>query len=212
MSHLEALLARTDAPTLAEGAACLAADEDGETSPDACLAAVDEVARGLYLPPGEAVTVHVARLVQHLFVNLGFEGDRETYDDPDNSLIHKVIARRAGLPILLSVLTISVASRRGLSLEPVGFPGHFLVGVPGETRFFLDPFERGQVHTAEALEVRLAAMGVPAHRAAQAMAPSPPLAVLLRMCGNLRGAYLRRGQAADARRMESRMVLLQERL
>src|SRR4051794_10277567 len=35
-----------------------------------------------------------------------FAGDRERYDDPDNSMLDRVLERRRGLPILLSVVYV----------------------------------------------------------------------------------------------------------
>ena len=39
-----------------------------------------------------------------------------------------VLARRRGLPILLSVIYVEVARRAGVPLRGVGLPGHFVVG------------------------------------------------------------------------------------
>src|SRR5450755_4022683 len=52
----------------------------------------------------------------------GFAGNRERYDDPDNSMLDLVLARRRGLPILLSVVYIEVARRGGIPLAGVGLP------------------------------------------------------------------------------------------
>ena len=58
----------------------------------------------------------------------GFEGDREHYDDPQNSMLDLVLSRRRGLPILLSVVYVEVARRAGIKIAGVGLPGHFIVG------------------------------------------------------------------------------------
>src|ERR687885_532557 len=58
----------------------------------------------------------------------GFAGDREEYDHPDNSMLDRVLERRRGLPILLSVVYVAVAERAGVPLGGVGLPGHFVVG------------------------------------------------------------------------------------
>src|SRR5690242_4804055 len=46
----------------------------------------------------------------------GFEGDRENYDDPENSMLDSVLATRRGLPILLSVVYIEVGRRADVPL------------------------------------------------------------------------------------------------
>lgn len=70
----------------------------------------------------------------------GFGGDAQDYADLRSSLLHEVLRRRAGLPILLSVVWLEVARRSGMSAYGVGLPGHFIVRI-GET--YLDPFNGG---------------------------------------------------------------------
>ena len=64
-------------------------------------------------------------------------------------MLDLVLARRRGLPILLSVVYIEVARRAGIELAGVGLPGHFVVGHFGTyPRLLLDPFAGGvQVKT-----------------------------------------------------------------
>jgi regulator of sirC expression with transglutaminase-like and TPR domain len=73
-----------------------------------------------------------------------FEGDREHYDDPQNSMLDLVLSRRRGLPILLSVVYVEVARRAGVALGGIGLPGHFVVGHFGaDPPLLLDPFAGG---------------------------------------------------------------------
>ena len=62
-----------------------------------------------------------------LFVEEGFEGNRENYFDPRNSYLNEVIDRKTGIPISLSVLYWSLADRLGLPLEGVNLPAHFML-------------------------------------------------------------------------------------
>ena len=64
---------------------------------------------------------------EHLWDTLGFRGDRETYDDPRNSFLNEVIARRTGIPITLAVVGIEVGRRAGVAVSGIGMPGHFLL-------------------------------------------------------------------------------------
>ncbi|HCV00318.1 MAG TPA: hypothetical protein DGL25_03870 [Dehalococcoidia bacterium] len=83
----------------------------------------------------------LARLVaMELFENLGFSGNREHYFEAENSYIDRVIERRLGIPITLSLVYMEVAQRIGLECEGIGFPGHFLVRCGGPQGFFVDPF------------------------------------------------------------------------
>ena len=95
----------------------------------------------------------MARVAIHLFGEGRLQGDVETYDDPQNSDLPQVLARKRGLPILLSIVMLGVARRLELPLAGVSFPGHFLVGpTPGALAaagidaarpFWIDPFHGG---------------------------------------------------------------------
>ena len=65
------------------------------------------------------------RINQFLFREKGFHGNTRDYYDPDNSFIQKVLERRTGLPIALSVLWVAVARRAGLAIEGGGLPGPY---------------------------------------------------------------------------------------
>lgn len=86
----------------------------------------------------------VAAVVDLLFGDEGFTGDEVDYHHPDNSFLDRVLERRRGLPILLSVLTAEVGARTGVCLAPVGMPGHFLVRECADADWFIDPFNGGR--------------------------------------------------------------------
>lgn len=195
------------------GAAAVAAAEQPGLDPREVLAALDEVAAGLRIPKGASVFEAVARLNHHLFLERGFHGDRDEYDAPENSFLDRVIERRRGLPILLSILYVEVGRRAGFALHGVGFPGHF-VAAPTHARppFFVDPFHGGRIQRPEALLARLAEMtGDPLPKGTTwhpVLDPVHGRQVLIRVFHNLKAAYLRRGQLEDALRAVDRLVLL----
>jgi regulator of sirC expression with transglutaminase-like and TPR domain len=125
----------------------------------------------------------------------GFAGDREHYDDPENSMLDRVLSRRRGLPIVLSVVYVEVARRAGVALAGVGLPGHFVVGHFGATPpLLLDPFAAGAP----------VAGGQPE----QFVRAWSPHETALRMLNNLVGSYQRRGNIAAAIRAgELRLAL-----
>ncbi len=125
---------------------------------------------------------------EHLFTTLGFCGNREHYDDPRNSYLNEVLARRTGIPITLSVVVLEVGRRLGLELAGVGMPGHFLVAV-GDG-WFLDAFDRGRFLDEEGCRrrfVELAGPGAPWSR--ELLAPVGPRAIVARVLANLRGLF-----------------------
>ena len=87
----------------------------------------------------------------------GFGGDRETYDDPDNADLIRVIDRRRGLPISLSILYVAAARRMGWTAEILNLPGHVLVMVGHEAApVVIDPFRGGVRVDVEAIAALLA--------------------------------------------------------
>lgn len=197
---------------LDRGMALIAAEEGDEVDPERLIDELDGFARGVYLPPEAPVHEVVARLNHHLFVVHGFAGDIDDYEAPRNSLLDQVLARRRGLPILLSIVYLEVARRVGASIHGIGFPGHFLVAPRSEVRFFVDPFHKGRILRESQLwdRVRHLAGGAPVSRATfeQRIAPVNHRTILLRVNHNLKGARLRRGEVEAALRAVERLLIL----
>jgi len=167
---------------LAEAALLIGAAGDPGIEPSRWLAELEGYAARL---------ADLGALRHRLFVELGFRGDTRNYYDAENSFLHRVIARRLGIPITLSVLAIEVGRRAGIALDPVGMPGHFLVGVPGEDAW-LDPFGGGEPLDLAGCEARFrAATGAgPEVAFGRHLLPVVgPFAVLSRMLANLGVVY-----------------------
>ena len=82
----------------------------------ACLAEIERLGRAAQrrlaarslTPGGKSGLTEISRV---LYDVEGFEGNREDYYDPRNSLLDAVLSRRRGLPITLGILYIAVAER-----------------------------------------------------------------------------------------------------
>jgi regulator of sirC expression with transglutaminase-like and TPR domain len=85
-----------------------------------------------------------------------YRGDSETYDDLQNADLVRVVERRKGLPVALSILYLHVAREQGWEADGLAFPGHFLirVGIDGG-RHVVDPFNDGLVRDAADLRALL---------------------------------------------------------
>jgi regulator of sirC expression with transglutaminase-like and TPR domain len=142
----------------------------------------------------------VDALRQVLFVEESFQGDQETYDEPHNSSVASVIARRCGMPITLSIVTVEVGRRAGIRLAGVGLPGHFVVSgadLPEDT--YLDPFDGGVLRDRESVARRVSAVfGAPLALPDEIFAPDTERSVLARVLSNLRRSWERREKYADA--------------
>lgn len=127
---------------------------------------------------------------------LRYDGDRKTYDDPENANLIRVIDRRMGLPVALGILYIETARRIGCEAAGLNFPNHFLIRVQaGDRREILDPFNGGVVLDARALRrllIEFQGQGAeltPAHYEAVS-----DLDILLRLQNNIKLRLLRDGQ------------------
>lgn len=119
-----------------------------------------------------------------LFHEAGFRGNTEDFEDPLNSCLEAVLRRRKGIPIVLSSIYILVGERLGIELEPIGLPGHFMVGCfQGNEPLYIDPFARGRFRTTD--EVRELLLRHHVTPEFHHLAPVPVGDVLCRACRNL---------------------------
>lgn len=121
--------------------------------------------------------------------DLGFAGNRASYDSVDNSRLDWLLEQRRGIPISLGVLLIHVARSLGLTAVGINFPGHFLVRVGSQ---LVDPFRMIETSERECL----ADLGDGNHPAAlvDAFREASPITVLVRMLSNLKYQFARRGE------------------
>ena len=182
---------RRPEPEIDLGEAALLIAEAGDPDCDAAAArqALEDFAHGV----GDLTS-----LCRRLFVDLRFEGDTTSYYDPANSFLNRVIERRRGIPISLSVVVIEVGRRSGIELEGIGLPSHFVVRDPA-SGLYIDAYSARVLDEAD-----LAALYRAANNLA-ASAPFPPehrrpmgsLAMLDRMLNNLALIYRSQAQAAN---------------
>jgi len=153
------------------------------------------IRRGLRSTPDRDVRI----LAELLFEELGFEGERDDYYNPNNSYLDEVMRRRKGIPISLSVLTMAIGERAGMDVEGVGFPGHFLVRVGGPEGVYQDPFNGGALLDGPGLsELAAEFLGAEMALFPRYLEPVDAHTITIRMLANLKNAHRRRGEYARA--------------
>jgi regulator of sirC expression with transglutaminase-like and TPR domain len=165
------------------GLACLlmGAEVHPDLDVDEPLAALDrlaeQVAPLLHLGAAQALRVGLGE-------RAGFGGSAADYEDLRSSLLHQVLPRRRGLPILLSVVWCEVAARLGVPAVPLGLPGHVLVcvGDPEDEHDVVDPFAGGALVDVPATPVL------------------PPVDLLLRVLTNIRALTARQARSLETAR------------
>jgi len=211
------LVARDDEEIpLDEAALLIAAHARPELDVAAELGRLDELAASCKEPTLDGLT-------HRLFDELGFRGNAEHYQDPDNSYLDQVVRRRLGIPITLSVLTMEVGRRLGVALDGVGMPGHFLVRHRADPGTFLDPFGGGRRFDAAGCQEIFTALGGtgPGARGSPPdsggvsrlewqdsyLAPVGARAILSRMLLNLQGVFLPADLRSAAWLLELRLTI-----
>jgi regulator of sirC expression with transglutaminase-like and TPR domain len=147
--------------------------------------------------------------MQVFSMEMGFQGNREQYDEPDNSYLSRVLDRRTGLPILLSLVCVAIGRRLGLEIGGVGFPGHFMAAMRhDESDWLLDPFN-GQVMALEGADEYLSALfGQQVSIPPEMYAPCTTVQWAQRILNNLRNVYRASNRYRDAARVLDFMVTL----
>jgi regulator of sirC expression with transglutaminase-like and TPR domain len=200
--HLDrfAELLSRDQFNLAEACLLIAADEYPRLDVAACIATLDAMAATVRrrLASDAFPEQQLAALNHHLFSELNFRGNTESYYDRRNSYLNEVLDRRMGIPITLSIIYLEVGRRVGLRLQGVSFPGHFMVLLPlASGQLLLDPFSRGKARSEDELR-RLLSEVLPADVAArvrpdQFLEPATPREIVARVLRNLKAIYLNDG-------------------
>lgn len=197
---------------LARVALLVAAETDPDADIDGSMHQIERWADELRgrIEPGWNNLQKLARLRAFVFEELGFRGDRRTYYDPSNSLLHHVLKRRTGIPLTLGIVMLEIGWRVGMPFEGVGFPGHFLVRLAGEPHdLLLDPYRRGMVVREEDCRHMLEdTTGGRVVYDDSLVASVGKRQMIVRLLHNLKGAFLRADDDARALAAVDGLLLL----
>ena len=139
----------------------------------------------------------------------GFVGDRDTYDDPANADMIRVLDRRRGLPVSLSILYVAAARRLGWTADVLDVPGHVLVLV-GEAAapVIVDPFRGGILVGRDQLAAMVTAMSPGPATAVRHVSAMPNRAVLVRLLLNQATRAEQAGKGRRALELYARMTAM----
>ncbi|HET7334151.1 MAG TPA: transglutaminase family protein [Rhizomicrobium sp.] len=174
------------------------------------LAEIDEAARRAL---GEARNAEeAARALGVLMTGqFGYDGDRLSYDAPQNADFISVIARRRGLPVALGILYMHGARAAGLKAAGLVSPGHFLLQLTLRgSEAIIDPFNGGTAIDRERLGAP-PVMGAHEPDEANLTQTVSDVDVLLRLQNNQRIRALQTGDGLRGLEIANRMVLIAPR-
>lgn len=208
---------------LARAALLVAAEEYPELNFQQHLARLEELAGQVYTrmtnlemqPANPPMTVNECFDILHamngvLFEQEHFRGNRMDYYDPQNSFLNRVLERRLGIPLTLSLIYMEVGKRLGLRIVGIGMPFHFIVRCDFQGAFiYIDPYEKGKFLSEQDCRERLAQIFKNQDDFDPAwLAPLSARQLLLRMLINLKDIYIHKGDFPRALMACDRILLL----
>jgi regulator of sirC expression with transglutaminase-like and TPR domain len=208
----QALSAGSGSIDLARAALLIAAEEEGSVDVQHYMSILHQwgdQARKLILESAEDPLTVFDRF---FFDELGFHGNEQNYFDPRNSFLNRVIDRRTGIPITLSIVYMEVGRRAGLQIEGVGMPGHFIVSVysgPDDTKTFVDPFHGTLLDRVECQQLLDNLFDSRVSLREEHLRSVSEQEILVRMLGNLKAIYVRYGLRRKAISIIERILLLE---
>ena len=125
-----------------------------------------------------------------------FTRSPEFYYTPANSYLTRVLNGGPAIPITLAALWVGLGRRAGISVDGIGFPGHFLVRVGGHV--IVDVFERGRVLSMNDLRTFAQRLPEPPTNLQSLLEPSNQEQAARRMLLNVRRACMAVGDEARA--------------
>ena len=134
----------------------------------------------------------IEKLNRILFEEEGFRGNRHNYFDPDNSFINRVVDRKLGIPITLSLIYTEVGKKAGMNLSGIALPVHFITALFHESgRTLIDPFKQGEILSEEECRTMVRRrLGEESAFDTRQLSPASPKEILIRMLRNLKAIYL----------------------
>ncbi|HXC62686.1 MAG TPA: transglutaminase-like domain-containing protein [Nitrospiria bacterium] len=145
----------------------------------------------------------------YLFLEQGFVGNTDHYYDPDNSYINRVLDRRTGIPISLSIVYLLIAKRLELPVFGIGMPGHFLVKYSDKKNEILaDPFNKGRLLTKTDCANFLINSGYDFEESY--LAATPNRTILSRMIRNLISVYTKQKEIRLAEHLGKLLAILEK--
>jgi regulator of sirC expression with transglutaminase-like and TPR domain len=153
----------------------------------------------------------IDKINDYLFNIQKFKPNTDDYYNPLNSYLNVVVERKIGIPITLAILYLRIARAVNFKMQPVNFPGHFLIKHVLEDNsgeIIVDPFNGGRIMDDYSLKALLdqtyPRQNIPLTHALAEKATCAQ--VITRMLNNLKGSYYE-AQDIDRCGIANEMVL-----
>ena len=149
-------------------------------------------------------------LLHFIFRELRFRGDSKNYHDPENAFLDRVIDRRKGLPIMLSIVVMGIARRLNLPFYGANMPIHFmLVYQTHNQNILIDPFDGGTIVTYDQCYYFLKKNGIEPR--AEHLERAETSEILARCIRNLMHSYAKNNQEEKVKDLKELLMILEAR-
>jgi regulator of sirC expression with transglutaminase-like and TPR domain len=170
---------------LEEASFLLAATEYAAVDMSPHRATLDDIANEIRIQmKREGYSSEMKAISYILHEKFRFRGNRDRYYEADNTYINRVLERRVGVPITLSLIYMLVGKRLDVPIHGVALPGHFIISLKGQ---YFDPFNHGRLLNEDACKQMVESRGQEFRPEQLNQATS--LQVLSRMLMNLARVY-----------------------
>jgi regulator of sirC expression with transglutaminase-like and TPR domain len=179
---------------------------------DESLGRLDAMAKTIAsrLPDSRYPLKVIQTINQYLYDDLGFNGNRMDYYNPQNSYLNQVLEHRLGIPITLALVYLSIAKRLHFPMLGIGMPGHFLIRPDiREMDVYVDAFNGGEVLFPDDCEALLQKLyQEPVKLRPEHLRSVSNREFLARLLGNLKGIAINQGDIPNALASVERILLL----
>ncbi|MGE8497977.1 MAG: SirB1 family protein [Pseudomonas sp.] len=186
--HCFACLDR-EPPAFFEAALWIAAEHDPAVQPAEVMQDLNTLLVQVRAGLPDLPTQEMAQPLLRRLNELDFHEDEDSPLRPQVALLHKVLQRRRGQPLSLSLIALELARRLEIPLQGVNFPGHFLLRVPSADHL-LDPCGGRRLYTRDCRELLLRYQGKGSVLNATHLMTCDARGMLLRLSRNLRQLHL----------------------
>lgn len=184
---------------------------------------IERIRKDIWLELNEELTaLETVRVINQILFNThGFIGNKEDYHAPQNSFINKVLERKKGNPLSLSLLYIILSESLDLPIYGVNLPDHFVLAYKDKygvldpagisehhnVLFYINPFSKGSVFGKKEIDSFLKQLKLSPKNSYYE--PCKNVEMIIRMLNNLYHSYVainKKEKAEDIKKIMEIMI------
>lgn len=141
----------------------------------------------------------LAKLLDYLYQQQGYEGDWKTFFKLENALISNVLSRRKGIPISLGVLLLDFLKENDFDAQGICFPSGFIIRINFvDETVYVDPFT-GELASKHLLELKLRGqLGNHARLTSDMLEADDNKTIIMRLINVIKAAYIQEDSLEQA--------------